>query len=312
MFVKYKKIQPANFSRFFYAINLKTNIMNLRQSERKNAKMKMALQGPSGSGKTYSSLLLAKGLTDGDFSRVSIICTENGSADLYSHLGQYNVLSLKPPYTPDVLIEGIDVCLKAGMEVIILDSISPVWDYLIGLHSSMPGNSFTNWGKITPLQNKFINKILQSDAHFIATMRTKQDYVLNQKNGKYVPEKVGLKAIQRNDLDYEFTLVFDIDIKHYATSSKDRTGLFVDRPEFVITDKTGKRIKDWCNSGESLQGVKDEIKACLTLEQLRVIYTKNISNKEELNTDFINQKEFINQKQISNLNNFSQNGTTNS
>jgi len=135
---------------------------------------------------------------------------------------------------------------------------------------------------------------------------------LNQKNGKYVPEKVGLKAIQRNDLDYEFTLVFDIDIKHYATSSKDRTGLFVDRPEFVITDKTGKRIKDWCNSGESLQGVKDEIKACLTLEQLRVIYTKNISNKEELNTDFINQKEFINQKQISNLNNFSQNGTTNS
>jgi len=41
----------------------------------------------------------------------------------------------------------------------------------------MPGNSFTNWGKITPLQNKFINKILQSDAHFIATMRTKQDYV---------------------------------------------------------------------------------------------------------------------------------------
>jgi len=286
--------------------------MELRQSARKNAKIKMALQGPSGSGKSYSSLLLAKGLIDGDFSKVAIIDLENGSADLYSHLGQYNVLSLKPPYTPTILIEGIDVCLKAGMEVIILDSISPVWDNLLEYHSSMPGNSFTNWGKITPMQNKFINKILQSDAHFIATMRTKQDYVLNQKNGKYVPEKVGLKAIQRDGVDYEFTVVFDININHQAKASKDRTGLFVDRPEFVITDKTGKRIKDWCNSGENLQDVKGEIKACATLEQLRVLYTKNINNKEVLKTDFINQQEFIKQQQLSNLNNFSQNGTASS
>ena len=71
--------------------------MKLRQSERKNAKIKMALQAPSGAGKTYSSLLLAKGLTNGNFSKVAIIDTENGSADLYAHLGQYNVLVLKPP-----------------------------------------------------------------------------------------------------------------------------------------------------------------------------------------------------------------------
>jgi len=286
--------------------------MELRQSARKNAKIKMAIQGPSGSGKSYSSLLLAKGLIDGDFSKVAIIDLENGSADLYSHLGQYNVLSLKPPYTPNVLIEGIDVCLKAGMEVIILDSISPVWEYLIEYHSSMPGNSFTNWGKITPMQNKFINKILQSDAHFIATMRTKQDYVLNQKNGKYVPEKVGLKAIQRDGVDYEFTIVFDINSSHQVRASKDRTELYSDKPEFIITAETGKRIKDWCNSGENLQEVKGEIRACATLEQLRVLYTKNVQHKEVLKTDFINQQEFIKQQQISNLNNFSQNGTTNS
>jgi len=285
--------------------------MELRKSERKRAKIKMALQGSSGSGKTFSSLLIAKGLTENNYSKVAIIDTENGSADLYAHLGEYNVLLLKPPYTPNVLIEGIDVCLKAGMEVIILDSISPVWDYLLEFHSSMPGNSFTNWGKITPMQNKFINKILQSDAHFIATMRTKQDYVLNQKNGKYVPEKVGLKAIQRDGVDYEFTIVFDININHQAKASKDRTGLYSDKPEFIITTETGKRIKNWCNSGENLQDVKDEIKSCVSLEQLRVLYTKNINNKEILKTDFMNQQEFINQ-QMSNLNNFSTNGTTNS
>ena len=114
---------------------------------------------------------------------------------------------------------------------------------------SLPGNSFTNWAKVTPRQKAFIDKILQSDAHVIATMRVKQDYVLNNRNGKFVPEKVGLKAVQRDSVDYEFTIVFDIDIKHFAKSSKDRTGLFSDKPEFVITSGVGRIIKEWCNSG---------------------------------------------------------------
>jgi hypothetical protein len=286
--------------------------MKLTQSTRSNAKMKMALQAPSGAGKSMSALLLAKGLTNDNLSKVAIIDTENKSSNLYAHLGNYNVLSMSPPFSPEKYIEAIDICLKGGMEVIIIDSISHCWDYLLEYHSSMSGNSFTNWGKITPMHNKFINKILQSDAHFIATMRTKQDYVLQQKNGKFVPEKVGLKAVQRDGVDYEMTIVFDIDIKHFAKASKDRTGLFADKPEFIITEGVGRKIKDWCNSGESLQDVKDEIKACTTLEQLRVIYTKNINNKEELNTDFLNQQEFIKQQQMSNLNNFSANGTTNS
>jgi hypothetical protein len=286
--------------------------MKLTQSSRSNAKMKMALQAPSGAGKSMSALLLAKGLTNDNLSKVAIIDTENKSSNLYAHLGNYNVLSMSPPFSPEKYIEAIDICLKGGMEVIIIDSISHCWDYLLEYHSSMSGNSFTNWGKITPMHNKFINKILQSDAHFIATMRTKQDYVLQQKNGKFVPEKVGLKAVQRDGVDYEMTIVFDIDIKHFAKASKDRTGLFADKPEFIITEGVGRKIKDWCNSGESLQDVKDEIKACTTLEQLRVIYTKNINNKEELNTDFLNQQEFIKQQQMSNLNNFSENGASKS
>ena len=83
-------------------------------------------------------------------------------------------------------------------------------------------------------------------------MRTKQDYVLNQKDSKYIPEKVGLKAVQRDGLDYEFTLVFDVNIKHFAVSSKDRTGLFMGKSEFVINTYTGKRILDWYNEESSL------------------------------------------------------------
>ena len=232
--------------------------MQLRQSERRQAKIKMALQGSAGSGKTYSSLLLAKGLTGGNLSKVAIIDTENGSADLYAHLGNYNVLSLQPPFTPQKYVEAIELCEKAGMEVIILDSISHCWDYLLDYHSSLAGNSFTNWAKIKPLEKLFIDKILQSNAHVIATMRTKQDYVLNQKDGKYIPEKVGLKSVQRDGLDYEFTLVFDLDIKHFAVSSKDRTGLFMGKPEFTISENTGKKILNWCNSGAKVLESKEQ------------------------------------------------------
>ncbi|GAA4237607.1 AAA family ATPase [Postechiella marina] len=285
--------------------------MNLRQSHRKLAKIKMALQGSAGSGKTYSSLLLAKGLTNGDLTKVAIIDTENGSADLYAHLGQYNVLSLTPPFTPEKYCEAIDICLKAKMNVVILDGISQCWDELIDFHSKLPGNSFTNWNKITPRQKAFVNKILQADAHIIATMRTKQDYVLNQKDGKYIPEKVGLKAVQRDGVDYEFTLVFDIDSKHFAVASKDRTNLFSGKPEFTINSATGKKILDWCNNGTSLDEVREQIKNCNDIETLRQLYNQYYTMKD-LDEDFKLQKETIeSKKKLLNPQNISSNGTTN-
>jgi hypothetical protein len=269
--------------------------MEIRRSERKKAKIKLALQGSAGSGKTYSSLLIAKGMVGGDFTKTAIIDTENGSGDLYAHLGSYNVVSMKPPYSPERYAEAIELCEKAGIEVIIIDSISHCWDYLLDVHSKMPGNSFTNWGKVTPRQNAFVNKMLRSDAHIISTMRVKQDYVLNNKNGKMVPEKVGLKAIQRNDLDYEFTIVFDIDAAHNAKASKDRTGLFIDKPEFVINASTGKKILQWCGqgSGSEEEKAKLEIKACESIEELRDIYSKYPTIRDVIKPLILKKKESL-------------------
>lgn len=289
--------------------------MQLRQSERKKAKIKMALQGSAGSGKTYSSLLLAQGLTNGDFSKVAIIDSENGSADLYAHLGNYNVLSMTPPFTPEKYAEAINVCEKAGMQVIIIDSISHSWDELLDFHSKLAGNSFTNWGKVTPRQKAFTDKILQCNAHVIATMRTKQDYVLNQKDGKYVPEKVGLKAVQRDGLDYEFTLVFDIDIKHFAVSSKDRTGIFMGKPEFIINSGTGRRILEWCNAGASPEIVElsekeihNAIQTCNSVSELLDLYKRFPKHQEALKPIYEARKSFL--IQLSNPKNFSTNGHT--
>ena len=247
--------------------------MILQTAQRKRAKIKLCLQGPSGSGKTMSSLLIAFGLC-GDWSKIAVIDTENHSAHLYAHIGNYQVLHLSAPFTPEKYVQGIEFCEKAGAEVIIIDSITHEWEYLIEYHSSLQGNSFANWGKITPRHNNFVQKILQSPCHIISTTRTKQDYVLNERNGKMVPEKVGLKSVQRDGLDYEFTLVFDLDMKNHASASKDRTGLFFGKPEQKLSVETGILIKDWCNEGAEITAdhVTTRIGECKSIQELLALY----------------------------------------
>jgi hypothetical protein len=282
--------------------------MEIRKAQRKQAKIKLALQGPAGSGKSMSALLLASGITD--WSKIAVIDTENHSADLYSDLGQYNVLALSQPFTPERYIKAIETCEEANMEVIIIDSVSHEWEGqggILNIHGNMTGNSFTNWNKITPRHNAFVQKILQSNCHIISTIRTKTDYTLTEKNGKMVPEKVGLKGITRDGMDYEFTVVFDINIKHQAVASKDRTGLFMDKPEYIISAAYGKRILDWCNSGISLDNIKSYIQSAKSVEQLREILSTYPEFEQELKPLAIARKEQLSTN-IINLNPISGNG----
>lgn len=268
--------------------------MILQTALRKRAKIKMGLQGPSGSGKTMGALLTAFGLC-GDWSKIAVIDTENHSAELYSDLGTYNVLQLTAPFTPEKYIQALDVCEKAGMQVIIIDSTTHEWEYLLEYHASLAGNSFTNWGKVTPRHNDFVQKILRSPCHVISTIRTKQDYVLSEKNGKMVPEKVGLKTVQRDGLEYELTLVFDLDMKNHATASKDRTGLFFSKPEHKLSVETGKTLIIWCNSGAeiSIDDVSIRINDCKSIAELLDLYTQHPQFKEILQPEFEKQKRRI-------------------
>lgn len=268
--------------------------MHLQKASRKKAKIKLCLQGPSGSGKTYSALLLAYGLCN-DWAKICVIDTENHSADLYSQLGEYNTISLTGPYTPERYMQAIEACVKAGIEVIIIDSLSHEWEYIINFHASLTGNSFTNWGKVTPRHNEFIQKLLDTDKHVIATVRTKQDYVLNARNGKMVPEKIGLKPIQRDDLEYLFTLTFEIDRNHVAQSTKDRTGIFSNKQGQLINEDTGKSILEWCNYGKEETGndINTRINECKSVAELLSLFNKYQHLKETLRPEFEKRKREI-------------------
>lgn len=220
----------------------------------------MGITGPSGAGKTMSALLTAKGLC-GSWEKICVIDTENRSADLYEHLGDYQVIEFAPPFSPERFIEAIQAAVASGCEVLILDSTSAEWEGKGGIMSimdSLTGNSFTNWGKVTPRHQAFIDAILQAPCHVICNFRSKTDYVLVEKNGKQVPEKVGMKAITREGWEYELSVVLDMDMKQNATANKDRTGLFTGKPSFMPSENTGKEILMWCETGIDAQEMKQK------------------------------------------------------
>lgn len=249
--------------------------MQLYKAHRKNVKVKLGIQGPSGSGKTKSALLVAFGITN-DWSKIVVIDTENKSSELYSDLGSFSILSLSPPCTPERFQEAIQTCINAGMDVVIIDSISSEWQNILQEHSKLTGNSYTNWSKFTPRHQTFVESIIYSDVHIICTLRSKQAYVLTERNGKHIPEKVGMKPVQRDDMDYELTLVFQLSMKHYATAIKDRTEMFADKPEFVITSQTGELIREWCEKDLAVESqLLSDIQECEDIPSLKTIFEKH-------------------------------------
>lgn len=237
--------------------------MEFRKAEKRKTKLRLCITGPSGSGKTYGALLLAKGLCG----RTVILDTENGSGDLYSGVFDYDIGTIQAPYTIDKYLIGITQAENSGYDVIIIDSLTHAWAGEGGLlekvdtitAASRSGNSYTAWRQVTPLHNKLIEKMLNSSSHIIATMRSKTEYVITENDkGRKEPRKVGLAPVQREGIDYEFGIVFDLGVNHYATVTKDRTGLF-DGQTFLISQQTGQELRKWLDSGVDIRARRAQL-----------------------------------------------------
>jgi len=222
-----------------------------RKAQKTQSRLRLAVEGPAGAGKTFSSLILAKSLSP----KVAVIDTEHGSASLYADRFDFDVTELRPPYTPEAYIEAIKAAQQAGYEVCVIDSLSHEWSGEGGCLSIVDalGKGFAGWKSVTPRHERLVNAILQSDMHIIATMRSKAEYAVETNlKGQAVPKKVGTAPIQRDSIEYEFTVVYTLNQNHFAAVSKDRTSLF-DGKDFAITEDTGKALLGWLNSGAAAE-----------------------------------------------------------
>lgn len=240
------------------------------------------MAGPSGSGKTYSALRVATGLAEACGSRVAAIDTEAGRIRYYAEEFDFDDIQLES-FTPESYIEMIQAAVDAGYKVLLIDSISHEWNYCYDTVNKMPGNSFTNWGKMTPRHDKFMETILQSPMHIICTVRGKDEYTLEEKNGKQTPKKIGMGYKQRDNTEYEYTITFNIDQStHVATAMKDNTHLFENRYD-VLTEKDGEALYRWANSGsEPTAAPKVKPTPTVVYDSLEDLYGKISAKVSEL------------------------------
>lgn len=226
--------------------------MNMFQkATRQQVPLKLGITGPSGSGKTTAALRCLRGLV-GPEGRIAFCDTENGSASLYAHLTDFDVVNMNPPYQVAKFLAVIKAAEEGGYAGLIIDSGSAEWQELLAEKEAMDargGNSFANWGLITKKHEDFLKALRNAKIHIILCLRAKQEHVQDKDaSGKTTVRKVGMAAIQREGAEYELTTVFDIAMDHNAKASKDRTGLFDGRIE-PVTEDTGREIAAWLATG---------------------------------------------------------------
>ena len=226
-----------------------------QKATRKKAKARIAIDGASGSGKTYTALIAATSLANGG--KIAVIDTERGSASLYSDEFDFDVVELQN-FNPRNYINAIDAAEEQGYSVIVIDSMSHAWEGeggILDMHDNATKrqstqNSYTAWKDVTPVHREFVDRILQSSCHVIATMRSKMEYSQEKDgSGKTVIRKIGLAPIQRSGTEYEFTVVCDMDVEHNLVVSKSRCKAVAD----AVVSKPDKKFFDiitkWLDAG---------------------------------------------------------------
>lgn len=241
------------------------------KATKKQARARVAICGPSGAGKTYTALVFAQELAKQAGGRIALIDTEKASASLYADRFDFDTLDFQPPYGPERYVEFMQAAADAGYGCVVVDSLSHGWfaeggvlDIVDSAGQKMGGNRFAGWSVGTPAQNALVSTIVGLPCHLVATMRSKQEWVLEQDGqGGQRPRRVGMAPQQRDGIEYEFTLVCDMDLDHKMVVSKSRVESMADRVVVKPGPKFALELIDFLSQGDPLAtpGQREELNA---------------------------------------------------
>lgn len=213
------------------------------------------------------------------WNKICVIDTEHKRALLYANntikgfkIGSFRYIPFEAPYSTVRYQDAIELAKKNGCEVVILDSLSHAWEGIGGILDQQQelGGRFQDWKAMKPIIKEFIKSLTENDIHIIATLRAKQEYQAEKDdNDKLQIKKMGLKPIQKDDLEYEFMIVLRTEQNHIAIPTKDNSNLLNENGE-LITPEHGAKIYQWLELGIDVKE-EEEKKRTSLIEQVKLI-----------------------------------------
>ena len=293
-----------------------------KKARREKQKAIIGFIGPSGSGKTVSALRTAYGMMQEAYpdaseeelwAKIGVADTEHSRSLLYwneqfddMRIGDFVHIDFDAPYTTERYNGAVKALKAEGCEVIIVDSLSHNWQGeggIIETHSNMSGNSFQNWGKLSSETTNLIKTLTRNDVHILCTLRTKTEYVLEEnEKGKMAPKKIGTKAVQKDELEYEFMINFVVNMDHSVETSKDNTRLF-EGQAFQITEDVGRKLYKWLELGVDVKAEEAARKAKEEERRVSLVHTIQamMDDSDEVKAE-VEKLEFKANQKVENFN----------
>lgn len=259
-----------------------------------NRHVKCMAQGSGGTGKTFTSALLAMGAVEASGARgpVFYVDTEKGSdyvlrlfeeRGIEVHRVRKEQLKAEPEKKRRVWRKNREVyvtsrsmtlrnlslaCAEAqrkGASAMIVDSLSWFWGELV---EDFDPYDLSDWQLPKNAWRKCVEYLfVDAPFHVFACSRVGNDYVeeVNERSGKKVMSKVGLKAKADADTIYEPSLAFQMECRggvHVAKIIKDRTfalpvGEEIKGPNFEAFSRVWDRMA-WGSASEAPPPLEEE------------------------------------------------------
>jgi hypothetical protein len=264
----------------------------------------IGMYGASGSGKTYSALLLAKGLSGGDMSKVAFIDTENGRGSHYCDdpfLTGYKYAAMPQEFRPKNFSDYLTVAINSGFKTIIIDSFTSEWEGIKGvvdwaaeIQERTKKEGLHCWAKPKAAHKLLLNQLMVANAHIILCMRGKEKLLQKKGNdGKTEIVSGGYVPMQCEKLLYEMLISFRIEENNSATIVKSyksiiELGLQDKTP---ITEKTAIPILKWLNGSRPLntqlwfETINQEMQAACSKDELTATWKSNSAQLAQVKTN---------------------------
>lgn len=230
--------------------------IQIRQAQRRGSRLVLGLAGTSGSGKTYTALQVGWGLAGYDASKLGMLDTENKRGSLYAdslvdhstgECHRFFIGDLYPPFSPARYTDAIHEFQKAGVEVLVIDSVTHEWEGTGGCEeiANNTNSRIADWKGAKYEHKKFMNAMLQSDMHIIACIRAREK--MDFTNPK-APKSLGIQPIQEKNFMFEMTaslMLWHEGRAQQILKCPDQLKHILGREQGYLTPADGAALRAW-------------------------------------------------------------------